>query len=43
MYTEEQCEFLHEKLVEAARFEFDFDENMWYNGLKKFGMEVKRR
>lgn len=43
MYSEKQCEFLHERLVSAIRFEFDFNEERWYTYLKKFGMEVSRR
>ena len=40
---EEDCGIVHELLAEKLRFEFDFDDQVWYNTLKEFGMEVERR
>ena len=42
-YTEEQCKEVHKNLNEVFQFTIEFDDSIWYNALKEYGMEVIRR
>ncbi len=39
----QKCAEIHKALSDTLQFELDFDDNDWYDMLKRFGMEVERR
>lgn len=41
--TKEQCNELHEGISKVLQFSVDFDDEIWYNALRKYGMEVIRK
>lgn len=43
VYDSGSCKQVHEALSRRIGFEFDFDEEIWYNVLNRFGMEVQRQ
>ena len=42
-FTPEQCEEIHKGIAEVVRFLVAFDDSIWYDILKEYGMEVIRR
>ena len=42
-YSREQCEALHDEIAKAAAFSIDFEDNIWYDALRSYGMAVKRK
>lgn len=42
-YDADHCQRIHSALSRRIGFEFDFDDEVWYNVLRKFGMEVRRQ
>jgi len=42
-YDSEYCQRIHSALSRRIGYEFDFDDEVWYNALRKFGMEVQRQ
>lgn len=43
IYTNEQCDEVHDEISRTAQFSVDFEDDLWYNSLRLFGMEVYRR
>lgn len=42
-YSEEQCREVHNVISDSVQFSVDFEDEIWYTALKKFGMEVVRK
>lgn len=42
-YNREQCKEVHKAITNAVQFSIDFEDDVWYNYLKLYGMEVSRR
>lgn len=42
-YSREQCNALHDEIAKAAAFSIEFEDNIWYDALRSYGMAVKRK
>ena len=42
VYSKAKLDNVHEMICRTMSFDVDFDETVWYDKLKKFGMVVKR-
>ena len=42
-YTKKQCKELHDLITKAVQFSIDFEDSIWYNYLRLYGMEVSRK
>ena len=42
-YTLEECAEVHKEIAEGIMYSIDFEDDVWYDYLKMYGMEVSRR
>lgn len=42
VYTTAECGAIHEAISESTAFSIEFEDSIWYNALKEFGMKIRR-
>lgn len=42
-YDIEDCDYIHEEITNTIKYSIDFEEDVWYDVLRIFGMEIIRR
>ena len=42
-YDIEDCDYIHEEITNTIKYSIDFEESVWYDVLRIFGMEIIRR